>query len=236
MWKNRLRALFSDSPAAAPDPVNASSAPATAAAPAPLAPTPAPRDITRHSHALEQMLHILRDHQNLQILDLGEVNQDNVAFLTSLGHRLYSEDLLRTVDSVFGEGDPAITHASGSRQQEFFEQALAFPQGHFDAALVWDSFEYLAKPLLEPVMYRLLNIVRPGGVMLACFHADARDPMVPFYSYRIQSAGEIQVHAKAHRRLVQPFNNRTIEQLFQPCSSVKFFLTRDSLREVLVRR
>jgi hypothetical protein len=182
------------------------------------------------------MLHILRDHQNLQILDLGEVNQDNVGFLTSLGHRLYSEDFLRTVDSIFGEGDPAITQASALRQQEFFEQVLAFPPGHFDAALIWDSFEYLAKPLLDPVMYRLLNVVRPGGVMLACFHADARDSMAPFYSYRIQGAGEIQVHTKSQRRIVHPFNNRTIEQLFQPCSSVKFFLTRDSLREVLVRR
>lgn len=183
------------------------------------------------------MLHILRDHQNLQVLDLGDVNQDNVAFLTALGHRLYSEDLRRSVDSIFGEGDPAITHASHARQHEFFEQAFAFPPSHFDAALVWDGFEYLAKPLLEPVMVRLLNIVRPGGVMLACFHADApRDRLAPFYSYRIQASGDILVHAKSHRRLVQSFNNRTIEQLFQPCSSVKFFLTRDALREVLVRR
>lgn len=234
MWKDRLRALFSDSPPAEPSPVSALPAPASGAPT--LVSKSVPREITRHSHAFEQMLHILRDHQNLQILDLGEVNQDNITFLTSLGHRLYSEDLLRTVDSIFGEGDPAITHISAARQHEFFEQVLAFPQGHFDAALIWDNFEYLTKPLLDPIMFRLLNIVRPGGVMLACFHADARDTNAPFYSYRIRGTGEIQVSTKSHRRLVHPFNNRGIEQLFQPCSSVKFFLTRDALREVLVRR
>ena len=236
MWKDRLRALLSNSP---PSGTEAEAAPAATppptvpAAPPAAAPTPG---LVRSSPALEQMLHILRDHQNLQILDLGEVNQDNVAFLTSLGHRLYSEDLLRSVDAVFGEGDPNLTHASAPRQRDFFEQALAFPHGHFDAALIWDSFEYLARPLLDPVLHRLLNIVRPGAVMIACFHADVRDPNVPHASYRIQGPGQILVQPREPRRIVQPYNNRTIEQFFQPCSSVKFFLTRDSLREVLVRR
>lgn len=235
MWKDRLRALLSNSPPSGPE---AEAAPAALPQSMPAAtPSSAPASsLVRSSPALDQMLHILRDHQNLQILDLGEVNQDNVAFLTSLGHRLYSEDLLRSVDAVFGEGDPNLTHASAPRQRDFFEQALAFPHGHFDAALIWDSFEYLARPLLDPVLHRLLNIVRPGAVMIACFHADVRDPNVPHASYRIQGPGQILVQPREPRRIVQPYNNRTIEQLFQPCSSVKFFLTRDSLREVLVRR
>ncbi len=234
MWKDRLRALFSRSPDGGP---SVSALTPVSPAPSPVSAARASRAAAiRHSPALEQLLHVLRDHQNLQILDLGEVNQDNVAFLTSLGHRLYSEDLIRCVDSVFGDGDPAVTHTSPARQRDFFEQALCFPAGHFDAALLWDNFEYLSKPLTESVMHRLLNIVRPGGIMLACFHADARGAQTPFYSYRIQGPGEILVHTRAHRHLVQPFNNRTIEQLFQPCASIKFFLTRDSLREVLVRR
>jgi hypothetical protein len=34
----------------------------------------------------------------------------------------------------------------------------------------------------------------------------------------------------------QYFNNRSIENLFGKAESVKFFLTRDHLREVLVRK
>jgi SAM-dependent methyltransferase len=195
-----------------------------------------PREVVRHSHALEQMLYALRDRQGLKILDLGEVNQANVGFLTSLGHRLYSEDFLHTVDGVFGDGDPEAAQMPAARVEEFFAQALRFPPQHFDAALLWDTFEYLTKPLMERAMARLIDVVRPGGVMLACFHADVKGDTAPLYSYRIMDGRSIQLAVRGERRLLQRFNNRTIENVFQPCSSVKFFLTRDSLREVIVRR
>jgi hypothetical protein len=38
------------------------------------------------------------------------------------------------------------------------------------------------------------------------------------------------------RRPAQLFNNRAIEKLFREAQSLKFFLTRDHLREVIVRR
>jgi hypothetical protein len=37
------------------------------------------------------------------------------------------------------------------------------------------------------------------------------------------------------RRPAQLFNNRNVEKLFARSESVKFFLTRDRLREVVVR-
>ena len=38
------------------------------------------------------------------------------------------------------------------------------------------------------------------------------------------------------RTPVQYFNNRGIEKLFERFEAVKFFLTRDALREVVVKR
>jgi hypothetical protein len=32
------------------------------------------------------------------------------------------------------------------------------------------------------------------------------------------------------------FNNRDLEKLFEQAASIKFFLTRDNLREVIIRR
>lgn len=224
LW-SRIRSLFN---------------PPAGSAAAPAAPEreerAAPREVVRHSHALEQLLYALRDHQGLKILDLGEVNQANVGFLTSLGHRLYSEDFLHTVDAVFGGGDPAATQISAARVEDFFSQALRFPPQHFDAALLWDTFEYLTQPLMERVMLRLMDVVRPGGVMMACFRADVRGETAPLYSYRIVDGRSIQLAVRGERRLLQKFNNRAIEKVFEPCGSVKFFLTRDSLREVIVRR
>jgi hypothetical protein len=41
---------------------------------------------------------------------------------------------------------------------------------------------------------------------------------------------------KGFRATAQSFNNRGLEKLFSKFESVKFFLTRESLREVIVRR
>lgn len=224
MWKDRFRSWFTSPEAIAPP-----------AAPTRVEPKPV-REVLRNSHALEQMLHVLRDHQGLNVLDLGEVNQANVGFLTNLGHRLYSEDFLHTVDSVFGEGDPEITQSSPARVGDFFSETLQFPENHFDAALLWDTFEYLTKPLMERVMRRLIEVVRPGGVMMACFHAEVKGGVAEQYSYRIADGRSLLLASRGERRLLQVFNNRSIEKIFEDCASVKFFLTRDSLREVIVRR
>jgi hypothetical protein len=190
----------------------------------------------RHSNGLDQFFQSVGGREGLSILDLGEVNQANVGYITSLGHRLYSEDFLHTLDSVFGGGDPHVTQASPAKAREFLDQSLQFPPRHFDAALVWDTFEYLGKPLLAPVMERLLDSMQPQGVIFALFHAEVRDDAVPAFAFRILDSGTMQLAPKGSRRLAQSFNNRAIERLFEPCHSVKFFLTRESLREVIVRR
>jgi hypothetical protein len=41
---------------------------------------------------------------------------------------------------------------------------------------------------------------------------------------------------KGTRPTAQAFNNRGLEKLFSNFESVKFFLTRESLRELIVRR
>ena len=41
---------------------------------------------------------------------------------------------------------------------------------------------------------------------------------------------------RGSRKPVQVFNNRSLEKLFQEFESLKFFLARDKLREVIVRR
>ena len=102
--------------------------------------------------------------------------------------------------------------------------------------LVWDVLEYMGPPLLAAVIERLCRITRPGSYMLAFFHSDERAAAVPYYAFRIQDFNQIQVSASGSRKPAQLFNNRTLEKLFQKFDSVKFFLTRENLREVIVKR
>jgi hypothetical protein len=58
---------------------------------------------------------------------------------------------------------------------------------------------------------------------------------VPFYTFRIQDVNQLQVAQQGTRRPAQLFNNRSLEKLFSRFESVKFFLTKESLREVIIK-
>ena len=89
---------------------------------------------------------------------------------------------------------------------------------------------------LETVVRRLHHMLRPGAYMLALFHSEERAETIATYSYRISDRKTITLGPRGRRRPAQYFNNRSLEKLFQEFESVKFFLTRDHLREVIVRR
>jgi hypothetical protein len=191
---------------------------------------------SRHSNGLEQFFGYIQGESGLNILDFSGASQANISFITNLGHKLYAEDLLQTLDTAFGEGDFYHNQSSPERIERFLRHSLDFPENHFDGALVWDLLEYLSPPLLKATVDRLSGIVKPRSYLLAIFHAEERAELVSTYSYRIADAGTLLLSLRGMRKPAQLFNNRAVEKLFQSFESVKFFLTRDHLREVVVKR
>ncbi len=191
---------------------------------------------TRHSHGLDQFCSSLEERPGLSILDLAGASQQTITFLTNYGHRLYSDDFIHQLDQCFAEGDFYANQANPLMAGKFLEGALSFPDGVFDGALVWDALQFLSPQLLQTVVQKLHRVLKPGACLLAFFHAEEKIETIPTYSYRIQDHKTILLSAKAPRKPAQFFNNRSLEKLFQDFGSVKFFLTRDHLREVIVRR
>jgi 2-polyprenyl-3-methyl-5-hydroxy-6-metoxy-1,4-benzoquinol methylase len=189
---------------------------------------------TRQSRGLEQFFGYIRDQSGLTVLDLGGATQQNVNFITNLGHRLYSEDFLQILHETFGVND-TVDQSNPGRIEYFLRQALDYPEGQFDGVLIWDVLEYLEPPLLAAVMERLQKIVRPKSYMLAFFHSDEKLDAAPFYTFRIQEVNQLLVAQQGTRRPAQLFNNRSLEKLFGRFESVKFFLTKERLREVIVK-
>ena len=185
--------------------------------------------ISRHSNGLDQFFSYIKGESALSILDLAGVNQANVSFITNLGHRIYSEDFLRSLQ-LADNGDAL------PRVDAFLSQNLNHPDGAFDGVLVWDVLEYLSAPLLAATVERLHRIVKPGSYLLAVFQAHEKVQSVPQYSFRIQDSKTLLVADRGRRKPEQIFNNRSLEKLFQEFESLKFFLARDKLREVIVRR
>jgi len=229
-----LKNLLRGSRAAQPENGYAASAHPSVSRPAPRKSGPADIVATRQSRGLEEFFSYIRDQSGLTILDLGGASQENVSFITNLGHRLYSEDFVQILRESFGAND--ITDQSNSGQIDYFlRQALDYPEQQFDGVLLWDVLEYLAPALLTAVVERLRRIVKPRSYMLAFFHSDDKLEAVPSYTFRIQQMNALRVAQHGARRPTQLFNNRSVEKLFGDFEYVKFFLTKERLREVIIK-
>ena len=199
--------------------------------------TAAARAQTRSSNGLDQFFGSIEQRENLSILDCGGASQANVSFITSMGHRIYSNDILHTLDEAFGGDGDFVENQSDPRRADFFlRECLEFSERSFDGVLVWDTLQFLAPPLLQETVERLYHMLRPHSALLAYFHAEEKANLVPVYSYRIVESKVLSLTPRGQRKPAQYFNNRSLERLFQRFHSVKFFLTRDHLREVIVRR
>jgi hypothetical protein len=200
-------------------------------------PPPWPRgfpseEIHRHSRGLEHFLSALEGRRSSGVLDLGGASQANITYITALGHRMSSESVLHALDAVWN--DDGLSEAR--KIEDFLEQTLNYQYSTFAGVLIWDALQFLPPPLLQAAILRLYDVLEQDAVMLAYFHADEKQLVVPAYTYRILDGHSISVTPKGLRPRPQSLNSRAIENLFQSFKSVKFFLTRDHLREVLIVR
>lgn len=234
MLKDRLRRLFLGGDPALKDPPAALGSEAVTAEA--VTASSAGTSHERHSHGLEQFFGPLHGHPGLCVLDLGGATQANVAFITNLGHKLYSDAFLRALETAAFPSGEGPDGPSSAEAEAFLDRTLGFPEAYFDGILLWDALEFLPPAILKATVDRLFKIVKPGAYMLVFFHADEKAATVPVYSYRISSANTLYLAHCEMCRPAQRFNNRGVEKLFQRFQSVKFFLARDNLREVIVRR
>jgi hypothetical protein len=189
---------------------------------------------TRVSRGLEQFFFDIRDVVGLSILDLAGANQDNINFLTGLGHKIYSQDIVASLDEAFGR-DPAA-QANPAGIESFLKNNFDYPPGTFDGVLLWDSFQFMSPALLSATVDRLADLMRPQSYLLAFFTANEKVTEVQSYAFRLVDNKTLRLTERGMRPSGQVFNNRNLEKLFGRFESVKFFLTRESLREVIVRR
>ena len=210
--------------------------------------------LTRRSNGLLEISRLFESDEQLCILDIGSTSASNIHYLTERSHHIYSEDLLEA------STDPALEMRDEDGKptldsKRFLAENLVYPNAHFDIVLCWNLADYLDECLVKPVVARLWSTMKPGGVLLAFFHMQEAGPDAPCYRYHILGKDQLEmqhivarkdlrkgptgvVHARVDTtfRLQRVFNNRHIENLFRDFNSIKFFLTRDNIREVVVVR
>jgi SAM-dependent methyltransferase len=210
--------------------------------------------LTRRSSGLGELARHWDTEQTLCVLDLGSTSPANIRHFTSRGHKIYSEDLLTaSTDPHLLIKDEQGTLVLDNRQ--FLADNLVYPAAHFDFVLCWNLPDYLDESLVRPVVGRLWSVLKPGGMLLAFFHTRDAGPDSPCHRFHIVGPDTLEMQRIVLRRearrgpsgmvhtavgdgfrLQRVFNNRHIENLFRDFASIKFFLARDNVREVLVVR
>jgi SAM-dependent methyltransferase len=215
---------------------------------------PAKQRLSRRSSGLGELDRYMKSQEGLCILDLGSTSPANIGYLTGLGHKVYSEDLLiastdPTLATLDEQGNPILD------SRRFLAENLEYTAAQFDAVLCWNLPDYLDESLVKPVVGRLWSLLRPGGMLLAFFHTRDAGPDAPCFRYHIVNNDTLEMqHIRMKRQvrkgptgvshtaigetfpLQRVFNNRHIENLFRDFASIKFFLARDNIREVLAVR
>jgi SAM-dependent methyltransferase len=215
---------------------------------------PMAQKLTRRSSGLGELDRLWDSDDPLCVLDLGSTSATNIRFFTERGHRIYSEDLLvASTDPALVTKDEQGNVVLDSRQ--FLADNLVYPAAHFDVVLAWNLADYLDESLVRPVMGRFWSVLKPGGMLLAFFHTKDAGPDSPCFRFHIVGKDTLEMQRVVARRearrgptgavhtaitegfrLQRVFNNRHIETLFRDFASIKFFLARDNVREVLVVR
>jgi SAM-dependent methyltransferase len=196
--------------------------------------------LTRRSSGMGEVSRTLSSQEALCVLDLGATSANNIRFFTERGHKYHSEDLL------LGSLDPGLVtqDEQGNRvldERRFLAENLAYEGALFDVVFCWNLPDYLDESLVKPVVGRLWSTMKPGAMLLVFFHTKDAGPDSPCYRYHIMGQDVLEMQhivapGKGSFRLQRVFINRHIENLFRDFSSIKFFLARDNIREVLVIR
>jgi len=214
----------------------------------------AEQKLTRRSSGMGELSRVWESDTPLCVLDLGSTSPTNIRHFTERGHRIYSEDLLvaSTEPSLVTKDEEGKVVLDS---RKFLADNLVYPAAHFDVVLCWNLPDYLDESLVRPVMGRLWSVLKPGGMLLAFFHTKDAGPDSPCYRFHIVGKDVLEMQRIVLRRearrgptgaihtaitdgfrLQRVFNNRHIETLFRDFASIKFFLARDNVREVLVVR
>jgi hypothetical protein len=195
----------------------------------------------RQSNGLKEFLWQLEGIGHGHLLDFGPARQSTLNFFIERGFKVYTEDLLATWQYFLEEeGQRAkklppdadrSDFAPEGRAEKFLQTTMRYPDGTFDAVLMWDNLDYLDNELMTRLAARITSLVRDGGVVFAMFHT--RKPDL-FHRYKVLDAQNLElIPASCPFQPQRVLQNREISNLFSRYRSSKMFVGRDQLREGL---
>jgi len=194
---------------------------------------------SRHSSGWAHMSKYLRERESLRILDIGPTSAGNINFITNLGHSIYMANLVEDA----ARPEYLVTEALGPNAGKttydiprFIGENLDFAGRVFDVVTLWDTADYLPEILVQPVVDRIYDVLEPGGQLLAFFHSKPGGENAAFSRYHLTATDQLEMQKIGAHPIRNTYTTRQVETLFKRYASHKFFLAKDTLREVIVIR
>jgi SAM-dependent methyltransferase len=189
----------------------------------------------RHSRGWADLLLHLKASENLRVLDFGATSSSNINYLTSMGHSVYMANIVQ--DATKAEWlNPPEEGSNGEPEfdvERFVAANLDFSGRDFDVVLLWDTANYLP-PIMVPALFaRMRAVLRPEGRLLAFFHGRKEGPGTAFSRYQLTDSDNLLVLKSGDFPVREVYQTRQVEKLLDGYSSVRFFLGRDNVREVI---
>ena len=170
----------------------------------------------------------LRDTAGLSILDLSAASQANISFITNLGHRIYAEDFLDSLDSTFPEEDYFNAQSDAGLAQQVLDQCLNFPVGHFDGALIWDGLQYVAPPLLTGVEALVPVALAKAGEFIAELRTGKANPLELVVRRHISREADEYTNNNVSAVVAKALEEAGMSLAAEAGSDVQFFETREN--------
>lgn len=166
-----------------------------------------------------------------EVLDLGPAIGSNIAFLGErIACKIHVKDLYADLERHAHEDALA-------RFPEFLEASFCeYNAESIDAVLCWDIFDYLAPPAAGVLAGTLIQVLRPGGALLALFGGGGTSER-SYTRYVIEDEHHLRYRvapaACGRQRLLQ---NRDILALFPGLNLFDSVLLKSGVREVIFRK
>ena len=194
----------------------------------------------RHSRGWKDILDHLKASDGLRVLDFGSTSPANINYLTSLGHSVYMANIVQDAARPEWLRAPDPDAPTGAKP-EFDTERFAtgnfdFSQRDFDIILLWDTANYLPPSVVPALFDRLGQVLRPDGRLLAFFHGKADGPGTAFSRYQLTDGDSLITLSSGGYPVQALYQTRQIEKFLQGYSSVRFFLGKDNVREVMAVR
>jgi hypothetical protein len=137
----------------------------------------------RQSRGLDQFFADIRDQSGLSILDMGGACQDNVNFITNLGHRITPQSILQSLDETFG-GVADTDQSNPAQIESFLHENLDYPPECRVGATVSD------RPSEKPSS-GVLQFRRAGSAVSGVFFPHSRQDDVEAGAKRVSGDGAV---------------------------------------------